>query len=62
MRKKRKILQFSVIITLLLIIVLLFAWYVSFSKKSKEVKIKAENKMTTKVTKKAEKESKELSS
>ena len=61
MRKNRKILQFSVIITLLLIIVLLFAWYVSFSKKSKEVKIKAENKTTTKVTKKTEKESKELS-
>ena len=36
MRKKRKILQFSIIITLLLIIALLFAWYVSFSKKSKE--------------------------
>lgn len=61
MMKKRKILQFSIIITLLLIMALLFAWYVSFSKKSKEVKIKAENKTTTKVTKKTEKESKELS-
>lgn len=61
MMKKRKILQFSIIITLLLIIALLFAWYVSFSKKSKEVKIKVENKTTTKVTKKTEKESKELS-
>ena len=61
MRKKRKILQFSIIITLLLIIALLFAWYVSFSKKSKEVKIKVENKTTTKITKKTEKESKELS-